>query len=133
MSELIPTLIISFIFGGVFIGLNLIILALNLKLYTVFQGKGKGEMNKLKFLNIYGQPFHHVEAQIVGNLAALEELYDALEEVFTSSDRKVKTKGLFTTDGEGYDIEIILLPDNPLDPAWKEYEPEYTSYLKGIE
>ncbi len=84
-----------------------------------------------KYLNIYGQPFHHAEARIVGNRAALWRLSRALHEAIYFG--KSKTKGIFASDGEGYDIEIILLPDNPLDPAWKDYQPEYTSYLKGIE
>ncbi len=85
-----------------------------------------------KYLNIYGQPFHHVEAQIVGNRAALRELHETIQTALAYEGTD-KTVGLFASDGEGYDIEIIELPDNPLDPAWKDYQPEYTSYLKGIE
>ncbi len=87
-------------------------------------------------LHIYSQPYEHANARIVGNREALAALQRAISYALVM----VPIGGMFTayedffaTDGEGYGIEIVLMPDeshagigSPQEhPLWKKYPPHY--------
>ena len=63
-----------------------------------------------KVLNIYSQPMEHMEARIVGNKAGLEELRRVIDE--TLDHKYTQTCSLYASDGEGYQVEIKLKPDD---------------------
>jgi hypothetical protein len=88
--------------------------------------------------HVYSQAFEHCEARIVGNRKALEIIKETIERALTmpiTSDEMITgyTVGkeeIFATDGEGYDIAVKLLPDNPekqpmIDNLWDRYQPYY--------
>jgi hypothetical protein len=75
-------------------------------------------------LHIYPQPFEHGDAQIVGNRAGLAKLALAISEAII---RNTDTEAIdvFATDGEGYTVKIIVMPDNWLAPKWGAWSPHY--------
>ena len=87
-------------------------------------------MNDDLTLNIYGQPFWHHPARIIGNRAALELLITTISNAL--KDGKAETPNtdescIFASDGEGYQIEVELMPGSPYlltnagiepDPVW---------------
>jgi len=94
----------------------------------------KVDLATLPWLHIYSQPFEHFEATIVGNHRALEILLDAIKRALNmpiDGDSWERTsEEVLATDGEGYDVAIKLLPDNPekkplLDNLWDRFPPYY--------
>ena len=99
----------------------------------------------MKILNIYGQPFEHTEAKIVGTTEGLTALRDALNRAITNgigsnTDDDYKQDDsdtvLWASDGEGYSVIIEVHNDTwgiagGKDSYWNKEEnhPEYTSYL----
>ncbi len=88
---------------------------------------GGPQPEKMRLLQIYSQPCEHFDAVIVGNKAGLRRLFKT---VLTASEgdigAEVRTdQEVFATDGEGYDVKVILMPDDWNDPKWKEHEPHY--------
>ncbi|KKK62223.1 hypothetical protein LCGC14_3006470 [marine sediment metagenome] len=88
----------------------------------------------LRYLHIYSQPCEHFDARIVGNRAALELLRDTIKQALklpVDADSWARTsEELFATDGEGYDVTVKLLPDDPdkkpmVYNPWDEYRPHY--------
>lgn len=90
-------------------------------------GKAVGgpQPDEMKLLHIYSQPCEHFEAQIVGNLAGLLELYDAIGVALNVGGETHLADEVFATDGEGYDVIIKLFPNDWNDPMWKESPPHY--------
>jgi hypothetical protein len=97
----------------------------------------KVNLEEEPWCHLYSQAFEHCEARIVGNRKALEIIKETIERALTmpiTKDEMITgyTLGkecLFATDGEGYDIAIKLLPDNPMpatiDNIWIKYRPYY--------
>jgi hypothetical protein len=102
-----------------------------------FVGKTeKVNLADLPWLHVYSQPCEHFEARIVGNRKALQILMDTIEETLACPPnpditKEVRTEQeVFATDGEGYNVVITLLPDDPekkpmLDNLWDRYPPYY--------
>ena len=67
-----------------------------------------------RILNIYGQAMEHQESRMVGNKAALEALKDAIDNALSNGKFFLGAVGqpLYSSDGEGYCIEIKLKPDD---------------------
>jgi len=90
----------------------------------------------MKVLNVYGQPAHHMDVIIAGNKEGLLELKRVIEEAIEHGTPH-KTSGgsdtLWSSDGEGYQLEARILPDDWLDDAWKQYLPFYHFVLDGRE
>jgi len=94
----------------------------------------KVDLATLPWLHIYSQPCEHFEARIVGNQKALMLLLDAIQRALLmpqDADNWERTaEEVFATDGEGYNVAIKQLSDNPvkqpmLDNLWDRYPPEY--------
>lgn len=94
----------------------------------------KVDLATLPWLHIYSQPCEHFEARIVGTRKALEILLNAIKKALdmpVDADSWERTsEELLATDGEGYDVAVKLLPDNPekkpmLDNIWDRYPPYY--------
>jgi len=98
-----------------------------------------------KILNIYGQPFHHAEAKIIGTTRGLTALRDALNRAITNGigsntvddyNQDDSNTVLWASDGEGYDVIIEVHNDiwgiagGPMS-FWNKEEsyPEYTSLV----
>lgn len=88
----------------------------------------------MKLLHIYGQPFWHADARIIGNTEGLTELREVIDHALR--DGKAETSEwddcLFTSDGEGY--KVIVESHNGkwgLDGGkrafWNHIKPEYTT------
>lgn len=64
------------------------------------------QQRELRLLHLYGQPFEHSPALILGNIAALTALRDALN---TTLELCQSTKvNAFAADGEGYDCWVAV-------------------------
>jgi len=101
----------------------------------------------MNWLNIYPQYMYHCEAKIVGNKSALSLLRDAIDRAIKNGQAvaggehrnpdgktipdELPDNVIFATDGEGYSIEVYLMPDDYLDPKWKEYLPFYEGLKEG--
>ena len=84
-----------------------------------------------KLLHVYGQPFEHGDAQIVGNREALEDLRDTINTAILTGQAKTGSDGqcLFASDGEGYDLRIVCGPDDWDAPFWRD-EGNWPLYLE---
>lgn len=97
----------------------------------------KVDASTMAWEHIYSQAFEHCEARIVGNRKALEIIKDTIERALTMpiipddmiTGYTIGKQEIFATDGEGYDIAIKLLPDDPMiatiDNIWIKYQPYY--------
>lgn len=94
----------------------------------------KTDLATLPWLHIYSQPCEHFDARIVGNRKALEILGATIKQALNLPihvDHAVRSaEEVFATDGEGYDVEVKLLPDDPskmpmVDNLWDRYPPHY--------
>lgn len=61
------------------------------------------------FLHIYGQQSWHQDAFIVGNRAALEQLYKGIGEALQHGEKR---EVFFPVDGEGYNLYISCVEDD---------------------
>ncbi len=61
------------------------------------------------FLHIYGQQSWHQDAFIVGNRAALEQLYKGIGEALQNGEKR---EGFSPNDGEGYNLYISCVEDS---------------------
>lgn len=75
---------------------------------------------KTPLLHIYSQEFPHDDTIIVGDAISLAALEYAIE----SGSAGVE---LMDTDGEGYEVRIVALPED--DPRWPTLPPPYTHAL----
>lgn len=73
------------------------------------------------------QPFEHGNARIVSNKAGLYELALTLLSLTSAkTEGKAKTpREVFASDGEGYVVEVVRLPDDGNDKAWEGFPPHY--------
>ncbi len=90
-----------------------------------------------KLLHIYSPPYEHADARIVGNRAGLSRLALTLAKaILENRDATTNSEDcVFATDGEGYEVKIIIMPDDSLqqlgdgtlhiDPEWAKYPPHY--------
>lgn len=66
-------------------------------------------------LHIYGQEYYHDETYIVGDREALVSLKKAIEDALETGRGSAE---FFTSDGEGYDANIILREDKWESEFW---------------
>ncbi len=88
-------------------------------------------MNKLDdpaLLHVYSPAAWHDDNVIVGNRDGLTRLKEAIEQAL-SGDRKHGVKEASTSDGEGFDMIVILNDDSWHDDSWKELKLPYTDPL----
>lgn len=92
------------------------------------------DLTTLAWLHVYSQPCEHFDARIVGNRKSLELLKDTIDKALKlpiDADSWERTsEEVFATDGEGYDIAVKLLPDDPSKKPmvynlWDNFEPHY--------
>ncbi len=100
-------------------------------------GVGKVDQGTLAWLHIYGQPCEHFPARIVGNKKALTILKDAIEQAIampingnTELSGYIESANVFATDGEGYEVMVKLLSNNPVkvpmvDNIWERFKVHY--------
>ena len=104
----------------------------------------------MNLLHIYPQLAEHCEAKIMGNKAALRLLRNAIDRALEYGKSAVAGEGgehrnpdgslismregqtedqvIFARDGEGYQVDIYVMPDDWNDDRWKECEPYYEVY-----
>ncbi len=100
----------------------------------------KVDNSQLPYAHVYSQAFEHCEARIVGNRKALVIIKEAIERALTMpitpdemiTGYTIGKEEIFATDGEGYDIAVKLLPDDPMpaeiDNIWIKYQPYYMAH-----
>lgn len=78
----------------------------------------------MKLIHIYPQESWHMDAYIVANREGLQALKEAIDEALDRENAEVEA---FVSDGEGYEIEIIL-NDSPWGSTfWKQVAVPYTA------
>lgn len=106
----------------------------------------------MNLLHIYPQLMEHCEAKILGNRSALKLLRDAIDRALENGVSAVAGEGgehknpdgslvsmrsgevedqvIFARDGEGYQVDVCVMPDDWNDDKWKseESEPYYSVY-----
>jgi len=78
---------------------------------------------QMALLHIYSQPYEHSEARIIGNDAGLRVLFHALADVLVGKkvgNPYLTPDELFAGDGEGYQVQIILMPDDWSHDYWRD-------------
>jgi len=70
--------------------------------------------------HIYSQLFEHCEARIIGNDAGLRVLRDTIIEALREG--QAESDELLAGDGEGYQVEVTMMPDDWKDPRWDKPE-----------
>lgn len=85
-------------------------------------GKAVGgpQPDEMLLLHIYSQPWEHSEARVIGNDAGLRALRDTIIEALREG--QAESNELFASDGEGYQVEVTLMPDDWEDPKWDKPE-----------
>ena len=96
----------------------------------------------MKILNIYGQAYYHSDAKIIGNREGLLQLKKTIENALMHGKATTETEvirtdestPLFASDGEGYEVIIVMNNEGwglsgEKDSFWNKEEsnPEYTS------
>lgn len=83
-----------------------------------------------RICHVYAQPEWHADAKIVGTFEAFRILRDALHDVMYDNPRE--RVGLFTQDGEGYDLVLELDNSDWQSESWKSRPVPYTrDYARG--
>lgn len=77
----------------------------------------------MKTLHIYAQDFWHTPATIVGDRAAIIALIQTLQEVLSTQTGVEHKLEASVSDGEGYDVRIILIED---EETWKTLKYPYS-------
>jgi hypothetical protein len=77
------------------------------------------------YVNVYGQEFYHSEATICGDIKGLTDLRDTIDKVLAAGENSTETTGAFSSDGEGYDLQVILLPDDKMARVTPRYHDEF--------
>lgn len=76
-------------------------------------------------LNIYAQPTYHEDAWIVGNLAGLAALRDAINAAIAMPGAGQSIAQVFATDGEGYRVIVQnVVDDDQLDSLAQPFQVE---------
>lgn len=83
-------------------------------------GKAVGgpQPDEMLLLHIYSQLFEHCEARIIGNDVGLRALRDTI--IKALREGQAESDELFASDGEGYQVEVIMMPDDWKDPRWDD-------------
>lgn len=79
--------------------------------------------NEIELLQIYGQPWEHAEAFLIGNREGLTKLKEALERALYIGEG---IAGVFAKDGEGYEIVIEVIDKPWSDSFWSSLASSYT-------
>ncbi|MDO8671127.1 MAG: hypothetical protein Q7O66_06810 [Dehalococcoidia bacterium] len=72
-------------------------------------------MDEPKYLHIYGPDWHHDDAYIMGDRAALEALRAAIDRVLmfaANPGTSVESDEFFVGDGEGFTAYVLLYKDD---------------------
>jgi len=77
-------------------------------------------------LKIFGAEQWHDDIQIVGNKLALNKLKSAIEKALKGN---ASSEEMFETDGEGYDIEVVMFNEKFSDTEWDKLPMHYISDL----
>ncbi|RPF49532.1 hypothetical protein EDD75_0348 [Thermodesulfitimonas autotrophica] len=75
-------------------------------------------------LHIYAQTSHHDDAFIVGNRQGLLALRRAIDAALESGQSK---DSVFVSDGEGFDVYVILQEGDLQSPGWIAAAVPYTA------
>lgn len=79
----------------------------------------------IEILHIYSQPWYHQEARIIGTRKGLEKLRDQLDEVLKYNcihpGGITTNENYFVNDGEGYELEIEVIPAKDIDNEPEPY------------
>lgn len=95
--------------------------------YSIFlNGKPGGKMSDpLKLINIYAPEYHHDEAYIVGNRAALESLHKRIETLLALPEIGNASDGSWLngcdSEGEGYTVHLIRVSDEEFSKLMPHY------------
>lgn len=76
-----------------------------------------------RILHVYAQGGPHDDARIIGTKEALENLRDAIDSTLDSG-REERCAGLFTADGEGFDLLVEMQHGKRLEKAPTPYTDE---------
>ena len=79
-----------------------------------------------RLAHVYGQPYPHGDARIVGNLDALVALHQVLTSMLRLDEESTQRVPMWATDGEGYELEIVRRDGFMGAPNWRDKAPEYT-------
>lgn len=93
-----------------YIGMSILLYAV-LHLQEKYQNykhkKNLEEETKIPYLHVFGQSYPHDSVFLIGNREGLEQLQKRIEGILSNKKNK-KLKDLYITDGEGFDLEVIL-------------------------
>jgi hypothetical protein len=81
--------------------------------------------NEMPVIHLWSPESFHEEQFIVGNESGLTILFNSLSEVLEKRKSGVIKDKLFTNDGEGYDLHIIITED--VDPLAIPYTESYAA------
>lgn len=75
----------------------------------------------MKLLHIYPQEYCHTEAKIVGNRDALLQLRRTINKALATGSAVTPSgyDSLYASDGEGYELRVVLAPPNWNDAFWE--------------
>ena len=77
-------------------------------------------------LHLYGQEYYHDETYIVGSRESLLSLKKAIEDALETGRG---TTEFFTSDGEGFDTNIILREEQWESPFWTNLSLPYSGEI----
>lgn len=82
-------------------------------------------MEDVAIIQTYGQGFPHADSKIVCNKKGAEMLIKALQKALVSDNIVLTSKEdeLFTSDGEGYSLEVSVLDSDKIE------SPQYTDWV----
>jgi hypothetical protein len=75
-------------------------------------------------IHIWSPHAFHEESYIVGNREGLIKLYQEIGSVLNQGKGKL-TASFFISDGEGYDMDVILIEDTNIDKIAVPYLADY--------
>tara|TARA_Y100000310_G_scaffold288600_1_gene314370 strand:+ start:990 stop:1292 length:303 start_codon:yes stop_codon:yes gene_type:complete len=76
---------------------------------------------------VYGQEFHHDGVILLGNRVALTQLRDAIDDALSGLEPDTSANcELFTADGEGYNVYILVDDSATQSESWLRWTLPYT-------
>jgi hypothetical protein len=75
-------------------------------------------------VHVHGQQSFHDSAILIGNRQGLMQLQEILTEVL-ASEQGSAAREVYTTDGEGYDLQVIIDESRLEDSSWARAELPY--------
>ena len=79
-------------------------------------------------LHVHGQAVWHDAAYIVGTRAGIQKLRDALDAALAAEDGTAMAEEVFANDGEGYQVNVHVLPYAEFSPLACPYTDEIARY-----